>query len=111
MLHIVTPLFRYGNLPVIYESIPEADDILWHISKTSRRECLEYDFIKKDPRVKVYEIDCGDNDIITKRNIVFSNIKSGHFHLLDDDTVFYKGMYDVYLKYKDYVWNGYFFNI
>lgn len=103
MLHIVTPLFRYQNLPYIYSSIPSSKDIVWHIAKTRKRERLNFDFIKKDKRIKVYEINCEDNDMITKRNTMFDNIKSGHFHLLDDDTIFHPTMYDTYLKYKDYV--------
>jgi hypothetical protein len=103
MLHIITPLYRYENLPKIYSSIPKYDDIVWHISKTSRREKLTYDFIKSDHRIKVYETDCEDNDLFVKRNIVFDSIKEGHFHLLDDDTVFYKPMYSVYKKYNNFI--------
>lgn len=103
MLHIVTPLFRYKNLPLIYSSIPKNDDITWHLAKTSRRPILNHDFIESDPRIKVYEIDCEDADLITKRNTIFSGIKDGHFHLLDDDTIFYQPMYDIYLKYKDFI--------
>lgn len=103
MLHIITPLFRYENLPKIYSSLPSSNDIIWHIAKISTREPLNYDFVKTDPRIKIYEIDCKDRDLITKRNTIFSNIKEGQFHLLDDDTIFYQPMYSTYLKHKDYV--------
>lgn len=100
MLHIVTPLFRYELLEKIYHSIPNHDDITWHVAKTTRREKLINEFIATDRRIKLYEIDCVDNDIVTKRNTVFLNIKSGYFYLLDDDTIFLNELYLVYLKYS-----------
>lgn len=103
MLHIITPLYRYKNLSKIYSSIPPNEDIVWHIAKTSKRNKLTDSFLASDSRIKIYEIDCADNDLITKRNTVFDEIKSGHFHLLDDDTLFYKSMYDVYKDYEDFI--------
>ena len=48
MLHIITALYRYENLPKIYSSILISDKITWHISKISSKPDPEYDFIKKD---------------------------------------------------------------
>lgn len=102
MLHLITPLYRYKNLSKIYSSIPPNEDIIWHIAKTNKRKNLTDSFIDSNPQIKVYEIDCEDNDLITKRNTVFDEIKSGHFHLLDDDTLFHNNMYQVYKDYEDF---------
>ena len=89
MLHIITPLYRFNLLEQIYNSILMNDDIIWHISKSNKREELDYDFLKKDKRIKLYNIDCDDNEIYKKRNVVFDNIKDGYFCFLDDDTIFH----------------------
>ena len=96
MLHIVTPLYRYELLSQVYDSIPKNLDITWHIAKTSQREKLDFPFIHEDARIRLYEVDCPDWDTATKRNVMFDNIKSGYFHLLDDDTTFYPLMYSIY---------------
>jgi hypothetical protein len=96
MLHIVTPLYRYELLEKVYASIPLHPDILWHISKTSRRESLSNGFINTDPRIRLYEIDCADSDTVTKRNVIFDQITDGYFYLLDDDTHFVETLYDLY---------------
>ena len=54
MLHIITALYRYENLPKIYSSILISDKITWHISKISSKPDPEYDFIKKDKMIKLY---------------------------------------------------------
>jgi len=98
MLHIITPLYRFNLLEQVYNSILMNDDITWHISKSNKREELDYDFLKKDKRIKLYNIDCDDNEIYKKRNVVFDNIKDGYFCLLDDDTIFHENMYMKYLE-------------
>jgi len=99
MLHIVTPLYRYDLLHKVYESIPKANDITWHIARTSRRDAENFlDFIKSDSRIKYYELDCPDSDTTTKRNACFAKIKDGYFCLIDDDTEFHPGMYEAYRK-------------
>lgn len=99
MLHIITPLYRFELLEKVYRTIPGHDDITWHISKSSRREKLTADFIVSDPRIRLYEIDCADNDTISKRNVIFDEIQDGYFYLLDDDTIFLPELYTVYQKY------------
>jgi hypothetical protein len=99
MLHIVTPLYRYDLLQKVYASIPVNDDITWHISRSSRREGLiGCEFINTDKRIRYYELDCLDTNTTAKRNTCFSEIKSGYFCLLDDDTQFHPGMYETYQK-------------
>ena len=106
MLHIVTPLYRYELLEKVYRSIPKHADIVWHIAKTSRREQLTNSFITEDSRIRLYEIDCADNDMVTKRNVAFSNIQDGYFYLLDDDTVFMNSLYEVHQDYSRVGWVG-----
>jgi hypothetical protein len=98
MLHIITPLYRFENLESIYNSILMNDDITWHISKSDKREDINFDFIREDKRVTLYNIDCEDNEIYKKRNVVFNKIKNGYFCFLDDDTIFHENMY---VKYKE----------
>ncbi|MFC0182295.1 hypothetical protein ACFFJX_06860 [Pseudarcicella hirudinis] len=105
MLHIATPLFRYEYLEQIYESIPKNEDIIWHISKIKERPALTFDFLA-DPRVRVYECDCLDTDTVTKRNVIFDQIKDGYFCLLDDDTVFEQEMYNVYKSFSEKQFKG-----
>ena len=100
MLHVVTPLFRYDLLEQVYRSLPPEGDIVWHIVKTSRRAPLDHPFLASDPRIRLYEIDCDDADIVTKRNTVFAAITDGYFYLLDDDTICLPAMYDVYREYS-----------
>lgn len=100
VLHIVTPLFRYDLLERVYRSIPPHDDIVWHLAKTSRRPPLTHEFVARDARIRVHEIDCDDADIVTKRNTMFAAIADGYFYLLDDDTVCVEEMYRVYRDYS-----------
>ena len=98
MLHIITPLYRFDNLELIYNSILMDDDITWHISKSNRREDLNNDFINDDKRIKIYNVDCEDTEVYKKRIEVLSKINSGYFCFLDDDTLFHENMY---IKYKE----------
>ena len=97
-LHIITPAYRFENLESIYNSILINDDIIWHISKSNKREELNFDFIKKDKRIKIYNVNCEDNEIYKKRNFVFDYIKNGYFCFIDDDTIFHENMYMKYLE-------------
>jgi hypothetical protein len=106
MLHIITPLYRFNLLEQVYNSILMNDDITWHISKSNKREELDYDFLKKDKRIKLYNIDCDDNEIYKKRNVVFDNIKDGYFCFLDDDTIFHENMYMKYLECVEHNFRG-----
>jgi len=104
-LHIITPLYRYDLLPKVYQSILDQPDIIWHISKSSRRESIEYDFLKHS-NIKVYEVDCDDSDTTSKRNEVLTKIKDGYFCFLDDDTIFHENMYLKYLELSENNFKG-----
>lgn len=104
MLHIITPAYRFENFEKIYNSIYSDSDITWHITKSNKREDLEYDFVKKDNRVKIYNVDCEDNEIYKKRNAVFECINDGYFCMVDDDTIFHE---DMYLKYRECLENNF----
>ena len=98
MLHIITPLYRFENLENVYNSIYMDNDIIWHISKSNKREDLTNDFIKTDKRIRLYNVDCEDTDTTSKRNVVLETINDGYFCFLDDDTIFHENMY---LKYRE----------
>jgi len=99
MLHIVTPLYRYETLHMVYASIPKNEDITWHIARSSRRDPGEsLDFIKSDKRIRYYELDCPDTDTATKRNTCFAEISDGYFCFIDDDTEFHPAMYSTYIE-------------
>jgi hypothetical protein len=73
------------------------NDITWHISKSNKREPLTNSFIKTDNRVKIYDINCNDDETFKKRNSVLETLTNGYFCFLDDDTILHRNMY---LKYK-----------
>lgn len=106
MLHIVTPLYRFENLELVYNSILMNDDITWHISKSNLREELTYDFIKSDKRIKVYNCNCDDTNTTIKRNTALEKIKNGYFCFLDDDTIFHENMYIKYLECVEHNFRG-----
>jgi hypothetical protein len=99
MFHIITPVYRFENLDKLYETIPAFSDITWHLSFSNRRALPDHSFIHVDPRIKIYHINCEDNDLVEKRNQVFREINNGYFYLLDDDTIFLKESYTAYKKY------------
>lgn len=98
MLHIVTPWFRYGLLPSVYETLPPHDDVTWHLVKTSRRPTPAHAFLAADPRIRLHEVECADADIVAKRNAAFDHVRDGYFYLLDDDTVFLDAVYRTYRR-------------
>lgn len=100
MLHIITPLYRFELIDIVYNTIPNFPDIKWHISISQRRKLPNNSFFSNDNRVEVYYLDCEDNDMVTKRNKIFENIKDGYFYLLDDDTKFLEEVYNVYKVYS-----------
>jgi hypothetical protein len=106
MLHIITPLYRFDLLEKVYNSILGNNDITWHISKSNKREELDYDFLKTDKRIKLYNVDCEDSDTTKKRNFVLSKIKDGYFCFLDDDTLFHENMYVKYLECLEHSFRG-----
>ena len=82
------------------------NDIHWHITKSNKREELDYDFIKTDKRITLYNVDCEDNEMFKKRNAVLETIKDGYFCFLDDDTIFHENMYIKYLECSENNFKG-----
>ena len=106
MLHIITPLYRFELLESVYNSIFMDEDITWHISKSNKREDLDYSFLKTDKRIKLYNVDCDDTEVFKKRREILSTIKHGYFCFLDDDTIFHENMYIKYLECKENNFDG-----
>ena len=100
MLHVITIAYRFEQLDKIYESLSKYEDVVWHVSKSSRREAFTHDF-SLDPRVRLYEVDCADEQTYEKRNAALSVIKDGYFCFVDDDTLFHENMHREYLKCKN----------
>jgi hypothetical protein len=101
MLHIITPLYLTQYLDKVYYSINADADITWHISKTTKMDLPNHDFLKNDKRIKLYEVDCEETDVHIKKNVVLDTIKDGYFCFLDDDTTFHENMYIKYIKSKE----------
>jgi hypothetical protein len=97
MLHIITPLYRFELIEKVYSSIPINDDVIWHISYSSKRELPNLPFLTKNKQIRIYPVDCEDNDTPSKRNEILNQIKDGYFCFLDDDTTFHENMYMKYL--------------
>jgi hypothetical protein len=99
MLHIITLAYRFELLPKVYASLPKHDDICWHLSIAKNRGIPNESFIIKDKRIIIHQIDCKDDDFVTKRNKVFEKIKDGYFYMLDDDTIFINEVYNQYKQH------------
>jgi len=105
-LHIITPLYRFNLVEKVYNSILTDEDITWHISKSNKREDLNYDFLNKDKRIRLYNVDCEDTDTTSKRNVALETINDGYFCFLDDDTIFHENMYIKYLGCVEHNFRG-----
>lgn len=106
MLHIITPLYRFDLIEKVYNSILSNNDIIWHISYSSKRGLPDLPFLKNNNQIKLYKVDCEDSDTTSKRNSALENIKDGYFCFLDDDTTFHENMYIKYLECSDHNFNG-----
>ena len=106
MLHIITPVYRFELLSMVHESIPNRNDIRWHLSLAKKRGIPDEKFIKEDKRVILHIIDCSDQDTVSKRNAVFENIKDGYFYMLDDDTIFVEEVYTIYKEHSIKMFKG-----
>jgi len=104
MLHIITPLYRFELIEKVYGSIPLNEDVVWHISYSSKRELPNLSFLNDNKQIRLYPVDCEDNDTPSKRNEILKEIKDGYFCFLDDDTVFHENMY---FKYQECMENNF----
>jgi hypothetical protein len=85
-------------------SIPLNEDVVWHISYSSKRELPNLSFLNDNKQIRLYPVDCEDNDTPSKRNEILKEIKDGYFCFLDDDTVFHENMY---FKYQECMENNF----
>jgi len=103
MLHIVTALYRPKLLKKMYKSLPDEQDITWHIGVSiEAEESLSY--IPNDIRVHPYIINCKDTESWTKRQVCLEHVTDGYYCFLDDDTSFHDQLYQEYklLRSSDY---------
>jgi hypothetical protein len=103
MLHIVTALYRPKLLKKIYKSLPDKQDITWHIGVSIEAE-KNLKYIPSDIRAHLYIINCEDKESWTKRQACLERISDGYYCFLDDDTTFHDEMYEQYkiLRSSDY---------
>ena len=106
MLHICTPLYRYKNVPIVFDSLKNYDDVTWHLSFAKHRKSPDISDLDSVNKIKLYSVDCEDKNTCQKRNAIFENIMDGYFCLLDDDTLFLESMYDTYKKYSAINYEG-----
>ena len=103
MLHLVTPLYRFQNVEKVYRSFSQYPDVKWHMGKSKHKD---YTFPHQDDRINVYDVNCADDDPVTKRNFALSKVTEGYFHLLDDDTLFHPNMYKLYKEVEKLNYKG-----
>ena len=103
MLHIITALYRPKLIKKIYESLPDEQDITWHIGVSIDKEL---DYIPDDIRVNLYKIDCHDKESWTKRQACLDKVDNGYYCFLDDDTIFHNQMYQEYKSLKSSNYKG-----
>ena len=106
MLHIITPLYRFDLIEKVFASIPMNDDVLWHISYSTKRELPKLSILDNNKQIKIYPVDCEDNDTTSKRNVILKQIRDGYFCFLDDDTIFHENMYIKYLECINHNFKG-----
>lgn len=94
-LHIITPLYRYENFQIIYDSIKQYQNVIWHLGISKKRPFIN---VVDEHKIKIHEIDCEDYEAWLKRSEVLKKINDGYFCFLDDDTIFHEGMYNKFVE-------------
>jgi hypothetical protein len=90
MINIITPLYRYDNVPLLYDNITSlTNDFKWHLIEGSNK-VGSYDIseILKDNRVKYYKIETRFVWGHEQRNYFVTDIKANDnewCYFLDDD--------------------------
>jgi hypothetical protein len=90
MINIITPLYRYDNVPLLYDNITSlTNDFKWHLIEGSNK-VGSYDIseILKDNRVKYYKIETKFVWGHEQRNYFVTDIKANDnewCYFLDDD--------------------------
>lgn len=106
MLNIITLLYRFENFELLCSSVPEKNDITWHIVISNRRTIPSNILESTFKNLVIHTVDLNDDDFVSKRNIAFEKINDGYFFLLDDDTKFLNSCYEEYKKYHNLGFKG-----
>jgi hypothetical protein len=89
----------------MYESLPDAQDITWHIGISIEAEDSA-SYIPNDIRVHPYIINCKDKESWTKRQVCLEYVTDGYYCFLDDDTTFYDQLYQEYKLLRSSKYKG-----
>ena len=92
MINLITPLYRYSNLKIVYSSIVhQTDNFNWFLIEGSHSIKNEnIDFLKNDERVKFFKINTEYTWGHEQRNFFIKNIKCDDkdwCYFLDDDNI------------------------
>ena len=92
MIHFITPLYRLNNLKVVYSSIiHHTTNFSWHlIQGTNVIGCEDIEMLKRDDRIKFYEIKTNFTWGHEQRNFFIKNIvvpDQDWCYFLDDDNI------------------------
>lgn len=101
MLHLITPLYRYNNIKIVYQTIKyQLDDYCWHLIEGSNKIGEEnLDFLREDERVKFYKINTEHIWGHEQRNYFITNIggdDNDWCYFLDDDNILTPDLVNTY---------------
>lgn len=108
-LHICTISCRNDFLNEIYDSIFQLNikNVIWHISREIGNPVIIKNEALNNVNVKIYNnLYCEKTDTSVKMDYIFQQIintdSNSYFCILDDDTLFHQGMYNLFLKYNTF---------
>lgn len=98
-IHILTRCSRPNNLLKVANSIPKAEDIVWHvIFDSTRLKDIDVDLLTKlqefSPRIYFEYSQGGDYLYPQMSRIIKDTIQSGWIYSLDDDNILHENFYE-----------------
>lgn len=92
MINLITPLYRYSNIPIVYSTIiHQLTDFKWHLIEGSNKiDNYDLSFLNDDKRVIRYKIDTYHVWGHEQRNYFIDNISANDndwCYFLDDDNI------------------------
>jgi hypothetical protein len=105
MIHFITPLYRYNNIPIVYSTIKhQLEDFQWHLIEGSKKiGDTNISFLFDDKRIKYYKIETQFAWGHEQRNYFITDIKADNedwCYFLDDDNIVTPDLVEVYNEEK-----------